>query len=115
MKISSGVKPAVWGAVGGAIAWWVVLAFVFGWSSAGTAQKQAAHQSETAVVAVLAPICADRFLAQLDVAVKKAALAKAETWRRREEFPKEWVTLPGGYSPDTTLVDACSAIVLKSL
>jgi hypothetical protein len=114
MKYPSGTKPAVWGAVGGAVAWWVVLAFVFGWSSAGTAEKQAAQQSERAVVSALAPICANRFLAQPDAAVKKAALAKVDSWKRRDEFPKDWVTLPGGYSPDGNLVDACSALVLKS-
>ncbi len=114
MKLSESIKPFAWGAVGGAIAWWVVLAFVFGWTSAGTAQKQAAQQSETAVVSVLAPVCASKFLAQSDVVIKKAALAKAESWNRRDAFPKEWVTLPGGYSPDSSLVEACSALVLKS-
>ncbi len=114
MKLPSGTRPVLWGAAGGAIAWWVVLAFVFGWTSAGTAQKQAAVQSDTAVVSALAPICAGKFLAQQDAAVKKAALARAESWKRNEQFPKDWVTLPGGYSPDAHLVEACSALVLKS-
>jgi len=114
MKAHPSIKPAAWGAVGGGIVWWVLLAFVFGWTSAGTAEKQAAQQSETAVVSALAPICAHSFLAQPDVAVKKAALAKADSWQRRDEFFKEWITLPGGYSPDAALVNACTALVLKS-
>lgn len=115
MTLPSGTKPAVWGALGGAVAWWIVLAFVFGWTSAGTAEKQASLQSEAAVVSAIAPICATNFLAQPDAAAKKAALAKVESWKRRDEFSKEWVTLPGGYSPNRDLVDACSALVLKTL
>ena len=115
MKVPSGLKPIAWSATGGAVAWWLVLAFVFGWTSAGTADKRAVQQSEQAVISALAPVCATRFLAQSDIAVKKAALAKADSWKRRDEFPKEWVMLPGGYSPNSDLIDACSAMVLKSL
>ena len=114
MRVPSGIKPAAWGAFGGAVVWWILLAFVFGWTSAGTAEKQAAKRSDAAVVSALAPICAHSFLAQPDAIVKKAALAKIDTWKRRDEFQKEWVTLPGGYAPDSDLVDACSALVLKS-
>jgi len=112
MKISSGVKPAVWGAVGGAIAWWVVLAFVFGWSSAGTAQKQAAHQSETAVVAVLAPICADRFLAQPDVARKKSGAGQSRDLAPSGRIPEGVGHTPGrllaGYDPRRCLLSDCA-------
>jgi len=102
MKFPSGMKPAAWGAAGGAVVWWVLLAFVFGWTSAGTADKQRRIRVNRRLFLPSAPICANKFLAQPDAAVKKAALAKADTWKRRDEFPKEWVTLPGGYSPDST-------------
>lgn len=114
MKFPSGLTPIAWSAAGGAVAWWLVLAFFFGWTSPGTAEKHAAQQSEQAVISALAPVCATRFLAQSDIAVKKAALAKADSWKRRDEFPKDWVTLPGGYSPNSDLVEACSTLVLKS-
>jgi hypothetical protein len=114
MKLPNNVMPLAWGLAGGALGCWIVLAFVFGWTSAGTAQRQAAQQTEQAVVTALAPVCADRFLALPDVAEKKATLAKAMSWERRDLFPEEWVTLPGDDSPDHMLVSACSKIVLET-
>lgn len=109
---ASWIKPFGWGTATGAVVWWIVLSFVFGWTSSSTAQKQAAHQSEQAVVAALAPICAANFMALPDASAKKAALAKAETWQRREIIPEKWVTLPGGSGADFGLVAACSKLVL---
>jgi hypothetical protein len=115
MQMPSAVKPACWGAVGGAIVWWVVLASGFGWTSAGTAEKMANARSEKAVVAALGPICAERFLAQSDVAAKRVTLKDTSSWQRRDLFPKEWVTLPGGSYPSSDLVDVCSDLILKPM
>jgi len=68
MRIPPEVKPALWGAAGGAIVWWAVLAFGFGWTSAGTTLEIATAQAEKAVVAALGPICAEKFNAQTDAA-----------------------------------------------
>ena len=114
MNLSAGVKPFALGAVSGAILWWIVLAFGFGWMSAGTAQRQAAQLSDDAVVAALAPVCAEKFMAHPNAAKKKATLAEASSWNRRDAFEKEWVTLPGDQSPDMDLVNACSELVLRS-
>ena len=114
MKFGSDLKPFSWGLAVGAIGWWVVLAFVFGWMSPGTASKEAAAQTQQAVVAAMAPVCADRFLALPNAAVKKASLAEAASWKRNEFFPEEWVTLPGESSPDLDLVSACTKIVLDT-
>src|ERR1043166_7627193 len=85
----------------------------FGWVTGGTVDTIANKRAETAVIAVLAPICAEKFLAQSDVAAKKAAFAKVASWKRRDEFPKEWTTLPGGSYQNSDLVNACSAEILK--
>jgi len=85
----------------------------FGWVTGGALEKISSKRAETAVIAVLAPVCADKFLAQADVAAKKVAFAKVDSWKRRDEFPKEWVTLPGDSYPNSDLVDACSAAILK--
>jgi hypothetical protein len=82
-----------------------------GWSLGSTADKMAKERSDVAVVAALAPVCADKFRALPDADVKKAALLKAETWKRRDEFPKELVTLPGETYPSSALVDACYALI----
>jgi hypothetical protein len=86
----------------------------FGWITGGSVDTIANKRAETAVIAVLAPICAEKFLAQSDVAAKKAAFAKFASWTRRDEFPKEWTTLPGGSYQSSGLVDACSAEILKA-
>ncbi len=85
----------------------------FGWVTGGTVDKIADKRAETAVIAVLAPICAEKFLAQPDIAAKKVAFAKVDSWKRRDELAKEWTTLPGGSYQNSDLVDACSAAILK--
>jgi hypothetical protein len=60
---------------------------------ASTADKMAKERSELAVVAALAPVCADKFRALPDAEAKQVALSKVESWKRRDEFPKKFVTL----------------------
>ena len=83
-----------------------------GWSLGSTADRMAKERSELAVVAALAPVCADKFRAQPDAEAKTIALSKVEAWKRREEFPKEFVTLPGETYPSSALIYACSTLLL---
>ena len=83
-----------------------------GWSLGGTADKMAKERSELAVVAALAPVCADKFRALPDGETRRVALSKVESWKRRDEFPKELVTLPGESSPNSALVDACYTLLV---
>ena len=99
------------GAAAGAVATIVVGFYWGGWSLASTADKVARERSELAVVAALAPVCADKFRALPDAEAKKVALSKVETWKRRDEFPKELITLPGESYPSSALVDACYTIL----
>jgi hypothetical protein len=99
------------GAVAGGIATIVVGFYWGGWSLGSTADKMANERSERAVVAALAPVCAANFRALPDAEAKKAALSKVAPWNRRDEFPKEFVTLPGESSPNSALVDACYALL----
>ena len=62
--------------------------------------------------AALAPVCADKFRALPDAEAKQVALSKVESWKRRDEFPKEFVTLPGESYPSSALVDACYTLLL---
>ena len=99
------------GAAAGAVAA-IAIGFLWGgWSLASTADKMVKDRSELAVVAALAPVCADRFRALPDSDTKKTALSKVDSWKRRDEFPKEFVTLPGEAYPSATLVDACYTLL----
>jgi len=106
------LKRLLQGAAAGAIAT-IVFGFSWGgWSLGSTADKIAKERSELAVVAALAPVCADKFRALPDAEAKKVALSKVEPWKRGEEFPKEFVTLPGETYPSSALVYACSTLLL---
>jgi hypothetical protein len=106
------LKRLLQGAAAGAVATMFVGFYWGGWSLGSTAAKMAKEQSDLAVVAALAPVCADKFRALPDFDVKKVTLSKAGSWKRRDEFPKEWVTLPGESYPNSALVDACYTLLL---
>jgi hypothetical protein len=99
------------GAAAGAVATIVVGFYWGGWSLASSADKMAKQRSELAVVAALAPVCADKFRALPDAEAKKVVLLKVDSWKRRDEFPKELVTLPGDSYPSSALVDACYTLL----
>jgi hypothetical protein len=100
------------GAAAGAIATMFVGFYWGGWSLGSTADKMAKERSDLAVVSALAPVCPDKFRALPDAEAKKVTLSKVDSWRRRDEFPKELVTLPGESYPSSALVDACSTLLL---
>ena len=100
------------GAAVGAVATMFVGFYWAGWSLGSTADKMAKERSELAVVAALAPVCAEKFRAQPDAEAKKVALSKVDSWKRRDEFPKEFVTLPGESYPNSALVDACYTLLV---
>ena len=106
------LKRLLQGAAVGAVATIFVGFNWGGWSLGSTADKMAKEQSEQAVIAALAPVCADKFRALPDVEAKKVALSKIDSWKRAGEFPKELVTLPGGSYPSSALVNACYALLM---
>lgn len=106
------LKRLLQGATVGAVATIVVGFNWGGWSLSSTADKMAKERSDLAVVAALAPVCADKFRAQPDAAAKTVALSKVDSWKRTDEFPKEFVTLPGETYPNSALVDACYALLM---
>jgi hypothetical protein len=100
------------GAAAGAVATMVVGFYWGGWSLGSTADKMAKERSELAVIAALAPVCAEKFRALPDADAKQVALSKLDSWKRGSEFPKEFVTLPGESYPSSALVDACYKLLL---
>jgi len=106
------LKRLLQGAAAGAVATMIVGFSWGGWSLGSTADKMAKEQSNLAVVAALAPVCAEKFRAQPDAAAKTAALSKVDSWKRAGEFSKEWVILPGETYPSSALVAACYALLM---
>ncbi len=91
------VTPCLWTGAGGVVVGMLLLSYGFGFMSQATAEKLASTTSERAVIAVLAPACADKFRALPDVAARKATLVadKNNSYKMREAFPEALITLPG--------------------
>jgi len=92
----------------------LLLSYGFGFMSRKTADKLANMSSERAVVAVLAPVCADKFRGLPDVAARMTTLAadKDNSYKMREAFPVDLITLPGKSYPDSDLTAACAGLIL---
>ena len=72
------LKRLLQGAAVGAVATMFVGFYWGGWSLGSTAEKMAKERSELAVIAALAPVCADKFRALADAEAKQVALSKVE-------------------------------------
>ena len=112
MQVPPQVKPACWGAVGGAIA----LAFIgfswAGWVTGGTAETMARQRANEAVVAALAPICVDNFRRTPDATAQQVELNKVRSWERSSFVAKRgWATMPGSSSPDSGVARACAELI----
>lgn len=105
MKAYPSLKPGIWGAA--AIS---VLGFSsFGWTLASTAERMAQERGQTAVVAVLAPICVEKFQHQADASAKLVEFNKVPSWDRRSIIEKGgWATMPGNDGPNSAVVTACA-------
>ncbi len=100
------------GVVAGAVAWWIVLANVFGWMSPTTAAQQTSDAVEAKLNEALAPLCADRFMAN------KAALAKfaaASADYDRNEIVQKAVPKLGSTTVDYQLADHCTDVIATRL
>jgi hypothetical protein len=108
------VKPSLWTGAGGVVVGMLLLSYGFGYMSPNTADKLASTSSERAVIAVLAPVCADKFRALPDVAARTATLVadKDSSYKMREAFPPDLITLPGKSYADSDLIAACAGLIL---
>jgi len=64
---------------------------------------------ETAAVAVLAPICVEKFQHQADAPAKLIEFNKISSWNRRSVIEKGgWATMPGSDAPNSAVASACA-------
>jgi hypothetical protein len=109
MKAHPSLKPGIWGAVIGAAAMSVLGFLYFGWMLGSTAERMAQERAQTAVVAVLAPICVEKFQHQADASAKLVEFQKVASWDRRSIIEKGgWATMPGSDGPNSAVVTACA-------
>jgi hypothetical protein len=112
MNIHSSLKPALWGAVGGAAAL-AILGFTWGgWVTGSSAQRSAESRGSSAVVAALAPICLAQFQQAADSVMQLAALKKVSSYDQTSYVEKAgWATMPGGATPSAGVAKACAGLI----
>ena len=112
MNIRPEVKPALWGAAGGAIIL-AIIGFAWGgWVTGAKAREMSEKNADTAVISVLAPICAEQFRAQSDAAMKLEELAKLSTYEQGPFVEKAgWATMPGAETAVSGVARGCATIL----
>jgi hypothetical protein len=77
-----------------------------------TAKENAVKSAAAAVVAVLAPICADKFQHAAEAPANLVELKKTSTWQQDTYIEKGgWATFPGMSVPDRTVAQACANLL----
>jgi hypothetical protein len=98
----------VQGAVVGGLATMIVGFGWGGWTLGSTAKAAAVKDTTAALVAVLAPMCVDKFRSAPEAIQNLAELKKAAYIQKGG-----WATFPGMSSPDLAIAAACAQILLK--
>ena len=115
MHVPVWIKPAVWGAVFGAVGMMIVGFSWMGWTLGHTTTRLVAEGRESGVVAALTPFCVSSYLRQPDAA-KKLALLREDTssYTQRDIIEKAgFATMPGNTEPSSGVAAAC-AIALQT-
>jgi hypothetical protein len=100
------------GAGGGAIATLLIGFYWGGWILSSANEKQVRGAEHTAIVRVLAPICADGFRRSPDFAVNLAVLLKVDSSNRNELLEQAgWTSFPGS-KPSWDVASACVSLLI---
>jgi hypothetical protein len=109
------LKPAVWGAIVGAVITMTAGFSWMGWVLGGTADRIAVERANRAVVVALTPSCVSRFMQQPNAAVKLKELQAVDSWKQREFVEAGgWATSSGDKAPNSDVASACAEQLLKA-
>jgi hypothetical protein len=115
MKLSPKVESIFWGALGGAAA----LAFVGfqfgGWVTGGKASEMAQQKADRAVVAVLAPICVDKFRHAQNAEANLVKFNAINYAYEKGAYVSEggWATF-GDSKPNSAVAQACAELLVSA-
>jgi hypothetical protein len=77
-----------------------------------SAKTLADSTASSAVVAAIAPICADQFQRSADAAVNLTELKNTDSWQRAAYVEKGgWAVMPGSKAADSGVTQACAALL----
>ena len=109
MQSPEWLKPALYGAVGGAIALAVVGFSWGGWVTGGKAEMIADQRARAEVVAALTAICVDQSKHDPQLAERVAVLKTTSSYSRGDLIMKNgWATMPGTAEPNRQVANACA-------
>jgi hypothetical protein len=115
MRVPQWVKPGVWGAIIGAVTIMIVGFAWWGWTLGSTAESLAKERADAAVVALLTPLCVERFLTQPDAMTKLAEFQRIAAWQQSQAVEKGgWATAPGSTTPHAAVARACTERLMKT-
>src|SRR5215211_8763076 len=108
MKIRQEVKPALWGAASGAIIC-AVIGFTWGgWVTGAKAREALEKNTNTSVISVLAPICAEQFRQQADAPAKLEELNKLGSYEQPKFIEAGgWAIMPGAKTAAAGVARGC--------
>jgi hypothetical protein len=115
MNIPVETKPALWGALLGAIVVTIAGFTWLGWSTRSAAEAMARTRASDAVIVALAPVCVERFQHASGAAQALTELKKVETWSQGEFIEKGgWATVAGAPATDQVLAvaRACASLLV---
>lgn len=106
------LKRLLQGAVAGFLAT-VVIGFNWGgWTLGSTARQMAEKSSNTALVAALAPICAEKFRNASNATLNMVEFKNVSSWMQDSYIEKGgWATFPGLTSPERGVAQACANLL----
>lgn len=113
LKLTPKVESVLWGGAAGAAAV-ALIGFAFGgWVTGGTATQMAQRQVDAALIAALAPICADKFRNANNAEENFGKLnAISYSWEKGNYLSKGgWATLPGNNEPYRGVAEACAELL----
>lgn len=112
MEVPPQIKPAAWGAVGGAILTLVLGFYLGGWHTTSSAERMAREVSEKKVIAALAPFCVDQFLKSASQAQTAELLKLTRDYERGSFLEKGgWTGLPGSKDTNWGVGRACGDLL----
>ena len=112
MQVPASVKPALWGAVGGAVAA-IIIGFSWGgWVTGGTAGRMATTSAQDASVLALTPLCIVKAEGQSE---QLALLKKESSWQRGDFVIKAGWVASVNEQYRSAVANACASAAVEAM
>ena len=116
MQIPTWTKPAITGAIIGAIATMVIGFSQGGWYTGSSAERLAKQTADVAVIDALVPICINQSKLDPDTTAKLGQLLAIKSSYEQRDFviKSGWATMPATTDPNRDLASKCADALVKS-